>query len=184
MSIRAKALALCAVTVLVAGCGGSSNNSGSNHPAKKKTASAATKPKTTASSNTAPAAKTSTGSSSGTPTFASAGDCLQMAGVGEQFSKAMASAMSGGKYNLATAVKDYQALANASPSAIRSDMETIASAFSKFASELANSGWKEGTVPSASQVASLEAAGKAFDASGIKTAATNIESWAAHNCKA
>lgn len=179
MGIRAKALALCVAGLLVAGCGGSSNNSSSNQTTKKKT----TNVTNTATTRSSTSTQSSTSASS-TPTFASTANCLQLSGLGEQFSKAMESAVSGGKYNLQEVVKGYQALVNASPSAIRPDMQTIASAFTNFADALSKSGWKEGSVPSATAIASIEAAGKDLDAAKIKTAADHIESWAVANCKA
>lgn len=135
-------------------------------------------PKTTAASTI------STGSSSSSPTFASAGNCSSLSGVGEQFAKAMSSATSGGKFDLGAMVKAYQNLANSAPSAIRPDIEELASAFSAYAADLSKANYKFGTVPSASQISAIEAASKEFSASKIETASKAIEAWAVKNCNA
>jgi hypothetical protein len=95
----------------------------------------------------------------------------------------MSSATSGGKFNLNAMVTAYKNLANAAPSAIRPDIEVLASAFGSYASALSKVGYKFGSVPSASQISAIEGAVKVFDASKLKTATKNLEAWAASNCK-
>jgi hypothetical protein len=94
----------------------------------------------------------------------------------------MSSALTGKTFNLQEAETAYNNLANAAPSAIKSDVQTIATAFSSFATALQNAHFKIGTAPTASQLAALTAAGKSLDTAGIKNAASNIAAWAKQNC--
>jgi hypothetical protein len=172
------------VAVLAAGCGGSSTPTTTTKKQPSHKASA-TQMKTTTSSTASSggASTSSTSASSSTPTFASAGNCSSLAGVGDQFAKAMSSASSGGKFNLSEVVTAYKNLANSAPSAIRPDIEVLANAFSSYASALSKVGYKFGSVPSASQVSAIEGAVKVFDASKLQAATKNLEAWAASHCK-
>lgn len=160
------------VAVLVAGCGGSSTPTTKKQPAHKASAT-----------QVKPAASSSTSASSNAPTFASTGNCTALSGVGEQFAKAMSSATSGGKFNLNAMVAAYKTLANQAPSAIRPDIQTLAAAFSAYASALSKVGYKFGSVPSASQISALEGATKVFDSTKLKAATKNLQAWAVANCK-
>lgn len=173
------------MALLVAACGGSSapktKKTTTSHKAatshKSSTVAATT---STSSANTGSVSKTI--STTTTPTFANVSNCTNLSGVGEQFAKAMASATTGGKFNLNAAVKAYQDLANAAPGAIRSDVQVIASAFSAYASALAKAHYTFGTVPSASQIAALEQAGHVFSEAKLRNASKAIEAWAVKNC--
>jgi hypothetical protein len=174
------------VAVLVAACGGSSTPTTTKTTTSHKSATshkssaAKTNTSTSAAANTGSVSKTSSTTSA---TFASVSNCTNLSGVGEQFAKAMSSATSGGKFNLNAMVKAYQNLANAAPSAIRSDVQTIAGAFATYASDLQKAGYKFGSVPSASQISALESAAKSFDLPKMKDASKSIEAWAVANCK-
>lgn len=174
------------VAVIAAGCGGSSTPTNTTKSqTAKKTANTTTvsKPKTT--SVAAPnSSVTSTSSSSNLAAFASTGHCAALAGVSEQFAKAMTSATSGGKFNMNAAVTAYKNLANAAPSAIRPDLEVLANAFATYGSLLSKSGYKVGSVPSASQIASIEQAAKALSTSKLASASKAVEAWAVKNCSA
>ena len=161
------------VAVLVAGCGGSST----------PTTTTKKQPAHKASATQLKPAASSTSASSSAPTFASTGNCTALAGVGEQFAKAMSSATSGGKFNLNAMVAAYKNLANQAPSAIRPDIQTLAAAFSAYASALSKVGYKFGSVPSASQITALEGATKVFNSAKLKAATKNLEAWAVANCK-
>jgi len=173
------------VAVLVAGCGGSSTpTTTTKKPAAKKAAATTTVSKPQSVTMTTPSTSTkSTSAASSTPTFASAGNCSSLTGVGEQFAKAMSSASGGGKFNLNAMVTAYKNLANAAPSAIRPDIEEFAAAFSTYASTLSKVGYKFGSVPTASQISAIEGATKLFTSAKLKSAETNLEAWAASNCK-
>jgi hypothetical protein len=159
-----------AAIALLAGCGSSSSSSTSS----------------TTTSASAPASSgpttSSTPSSTATPSFASAQNCLQLAGVGSRFAQALQAATGGGKLDLQAAVKAYQDLANAAPSAIQPDVQTISQAFTTFAAALAKSGYTLGKTPTPSQAAALQSAAQAFSQSKLRTAAQNVAAWAKQNC--
>jgi hypothetical protein len=175
MRVRTLAAALVAA-VLVAGCGGSSSPSTSTTTAKTPTA---VKKSTTAASKTV--AVSSTPSSSGTPTFASDANCLQLSGLGTKFAEAMGAA-TGSKFNETAAAADFQQMAAAAPSAIRPDLETIATAFTKFATAMKNSGFVIGKTPTAAQEASLAQAVTVFEGSKLKSAEAALQAWGTKNC--
>ncbi len=175
------------VAVLVAACGGSSTPTTTKTTTPHK--SAVTRTNTSAAANmttntsAATTAISQTVSTSSTPTFASATNCLQLAGVGEQFAKAMSSATSGGKFDLNKVVAAYQGLANAAPSAIRPDIRVLTGALSAYATDLAKAGYTFGTVPSASQITAIESAVKVLESANLKAAVKRLQAWAVQNCR-
>ncbi len=175
MRVRTLAAALAAV-VLVAGCGGSSSPSTSTTTAKKPTA---TKKSAATTATTVPVS--SKPSSSGTPTFASDANCLQLSGLGTKFAEAMGAA-TGSKFNETAAAADFQKMADAAPSAIRPDLETIATAFTKFAEAMKSSGFVIGKTPTAAQEASLAQAVTVFEGSKLKSAEAALQAWGSKNC--
>jgi hypothetical protein len=96
----------------------------------------------------------------------------------------MAASSSGGKFNLNAAVTAYKNLANAAPAAIKPDIEELANAFSAYATALGKSGFKPGTVPSASQITAIESAAKTFSSTKLLAASKGLEAWALKNCTA
>lgn len=168
--------AAAAAAVLVAGCGGSSSPSTSTTAAKKPTA---------AKKSTATASKivttSSTPSTTGTPTFASDANCLKLAGVSATFAKALASA-TGAKFNEGAAAADFQKLADSAPAAIRSDLETVAAAFDKFATAFKNSGYTIGKTPTPAQTAALASAESVFTSAKLKAADSALQAWSVKNC--
>jgi hypothetical protein len=88
----------------------------------------------------------------------------------------------GGKLNLQAAANAYQDLANAAPSAIRPDVQTISHAFSTFIAALEKSGYTLGHTPTASQTAALQSAVQLLNQSNIRTAEQNVAAWAKQNC--
>jgi hypothetical protein len=163
MKLFAIAPMVLACAALIAGCGGSSGSS---------------------TTKTSSAALSSSSSSSAAPVFASAANCLQLAGVGDKFEQAITAATSGKTINLNQAVTAYQNLANAAPAAIKTYLEGIAHAFDSFTSALEKANYKVGSIPSASQIAALTSAGKAFQSSAVKQDAHNLANWAKQNCSA
>jgi hypothetical protein len=178
----AACVALVAAAGLIAGCGGSNNTSVSSKAATVKTAiqkviSAGTI--TTAAGST----PTTTGVSKAVSgSFADASNCKQLNGVGTKFAQAMEAATSGGKLNYQAAVKAFQQLADAAPSAIRPDLEAMAQSFTSFANAIAKSGYKPGKTPSPSQILALESAAKSFSSSKLAKAEKDVEAWAVKNC--
>ena len=163
MRFRAMSILLVVVVAIVAGCGGSN---------KTATSAATTAPSTTSATTT----------SAGVPSFASATNCQQLAGVGAKFAQAMSGATSGGKLDLQTAVNAYQALASVAPAQIRPDLQVMAQAFSSFAAALSKAGYTPGKVPTAAQIAGVQTAAQVFSQPRLRAAAQRLSVWAHQNC--
>ncbi len=162
---------LVAVTAVVAGCGGSSSSSST--AASSSVAGGGASSSTSASS-----------ASSASPSFASAQNCQQLAGVGQKFAQAMAASTAGGKFDLQTASQAYQQLAAAAPSEIQPDLQTLSAAFTNFADSLSKVNYTLGQVPTAAQLGALQSAGQAFTSAKVRAAEQHITSWAKANCSA
>lgn len=193
MKFRFGAIALALLLVVVAaGCG-----------SKKKPSAAATLPATTTSassssgnsssssgstttnSTTTSSTTTNNGSSSSSsaPSFADTKNCKQLVSLGQKFSAAIQAASgSGSAAAVANEVKLFKALADASPSDIRGDFETIADAFATSATALQKAGITAGKTPTPKQLLELEAASKSFSSAKVQAASKNLEAWATKNC--
>ena len=149
----------------MAGCGGG----------KKKAAST-----TSGSATTAAAATTS--SSSGTPSFASAKNCKDLAALGAKMSAALQAASGNGLSSLNDEADIFKAMASAAPSEIRGDFETFASAFSSYAQALSKAKFKPGQTPTAAQIAALTDASKSFSTPKLQAAEQHLAAWGQKNC--
>jgi hypothetical protein len=163
--VKPVAVALLILVVLVAGCGGG----------KKKAAST-----TSGSATTAAAATTS--SSSGTPSFASAKNCKDLAALGAKMSAALQAASGNGSSSLGDEANIFKAMASAAPSEIRGDFETFASAFSSYAQALSKANFKPGKTPTAAQIAALTNAAKSFNTPKLQAAEQHLAAWGQKNC--
>jgi hypothetical protein len=185
MRFRFGAIALALLLVLVAaGCG------------KKKVAVVETT--ATAPLVTTTAATTSGGSSSTTTTEDNGGtstsgsgapkgtltkDCAQLLSLGQKFSAAVQAASGGGSAEaVAKEVQLFKELADASPSEIHDDFETIADAFAASATALKEADLKPGKTPTAKQLAQLAAASKSFSSAKVQAASKHLEAWGEKNC--
>jgi len=166
--MRFRAASVVVACALVAGCGGSS---------KSKTSAS-----TTASGATTASGVTTATTSTGAPSFASAQNCQQLAGVGAKYAQAISPTTSGGNLDLQAAASTYQALANAAPAEIRPDLQTTAQAFSSFAAALSKVGYKPGQVPTAAQLAALQSAVQVSSQPNFRAAEQRISAWARQNC--
>jgi hypothetical protein len=165
------AVLVAGLVAIAAGCGGGSQNR-----------SGTTSLVGTTHSTTATVQQTSTGGSS--PSFASAKNCQDLAGLAAKVASTVAA--SGGSANaLQTESNELQALANAAPSDIKGDFQTFATAFSSFLHTIQSSGYKLGskTPPTAAQVAQLAKAAKSFDTPKLRQAEQHLNAWAKQNCK-
>ncbi len=167
-----------ALVAVAAGCGGNKSATGTTSSA---TTTAAT---TTSAASSSGGGATTTASSGGTgaPSFASSKNCLQLASIGAKFSQAMAAATSSGKSSVTSAAEAYQALADAAPSAIRSDLETLSGAFESFAKALEKAGYTPGKTPTAAQLAALSSASKSFTSPKLQAAEQHLVAWGKKNC--
>jgi hypothetical protein len=88
----------------------------------------------------------------------------------------------GSKFNETAAAADFQSLANAAPSTIRPDLETITKAFTTFAAAFKKSGYEIGKAPTAAQTAALQAAVAVFNEPNLKAAEVALQAWSKKNC--
>jgi hypothetical protein len=139
---------------LAAGCGGS----------KKKSASGTT--------------------SSGSPKFATAQNCAQLEALGTKLGQALQATSGSAESRLTHEAKLLQDYANAAPSDVRGDFQTLASAFATYVHALVEALPNPGTPPTAAQVAQVQAATKAFDTPKLRAAERHLSAWAHENCVA
>lgn len=186
MRFQAIAIALALVlTVAAAGCGSkksasTTGGSGSTTTTTSVTTSSGGNGGSTTS--TMSTTTTTTSSSGGALSFASTKNCAQLASIGQKFSQAMTAANGTGKASLTEVATIYKAFASAAPSEIRSDFETIAVAFSNYATELQKAGYTTGKVPTASQMAAIVQASKTFSSAKLVAAEHHLSAWGAKNC--
>lgn len=174
MRPKTNAIALVLLLALAAaGCGGKKS-------ATDTGASSTTTTTTTAAATTVAAATTTSGGNA--PSFASTKNCAQLVAMGEKFSQAMASATGQGTGSITDAAKAYKALADAAPSEIRSDFQTIAAAFEAYANAMKDAKLEPGKTPTASQLAALTAAAKSFSTEKVSAASRRLSAWSAKNC--
>jgi hypothetical protein len=161
---------------LAAGCGGGGKKSASTpaqtHAGTTTVSTSATLTLTTAKSGSA-------------PSFASAKNCQDMAGIAAKVASALAASSGNTSKVFQTEAAELQALADAAPAAIKGDFQTFSTAFSSFLSTLQKSGYKLGstTPPTAAQAAALAKAAKSFDSAKLKHAEQHLSAWARQNCQ-
>jgi hypothetical protein len=158
-----KALAVTAVicALVAAGCGGS----------KKKSAS----PTTTASTTT---------TSSGTPKFATSKNCAQLEALGTKLAQALQTTSGSAETRLNKEAQLLHDYANAAPSDVRGDFQTLADAFDTYVHALLKAGIKPGQAPTPAQIAKIQAAAKAFSTQKLRAAEQHLAAWAQKNCGA
>ena len=188
MKFRFGAIALALLLVVVAaGCGSKKKPSAAATPPATTTSASSSSGNSSSSSGSTTTNSTTTNggssSSSSTPSFADAKNCKQLVSLGQKFSAAIQAASgSGTAAAVANEVKLFKALADASPSDIRGDFETIADAFATSATALQKAGITAGKTPTPKQLLELEAASKSFSSAKVQTASKNLEAWATKNC--
>jgi hypothetical protein len=168
----AAAILVTGLVAIAAGCGGGGKKSPST------TSGAGNGAPTTTQQNT------TTSSGGSVPSFASAKNCQDMAGLAAKVAAAVEASGSGSNA-LEIEATELQALAKAAPSDIRGDLQTFAVAFSGFLHALDKAGYKLGssTPPTAAQVAAFTKAAKALDTAKLKHAEQHLSAWARQNCK-
>jgi hypothetical protein len=112
--------------------------------------------------------------------IATAGNCAALAGLSASFSKALSGV---GANDFAARAKILKEFADKTPSDIRPDFQTLADAFSKYASALKDIHFTPGQVPNAATLAKLQQLSTSIDQGAVTKAATNISAWAKNNCK-
>jgi hypothetical protein len=166
-----------AVALLAAGCGGGSDeSSGSTETTVETTTDQSTETMDTESTETE---STDTESSGGGSAFASK-DCLQLASIGAEFSKAMGG--TDASDSVETTSKFFDALVAKAPDEIKDDLATLASAWKEVATQLKGIDLTSGATPSPETLQKLQEIGKKFDTPELQKASQNIEAWAKDNC--
>jgi|SRR5579864_4868456 len=167
MSLKLVAAVGVVLVVALAGCGGGKKKSA----AQTTTAAGATTTTTTAGSTT-----------TALPRFASTKNCQQMLALGAKISQALQPSAGGGLASIGNEANVFKALASSAPADIRGDFETFASAFSAYAQALAKAGLKQGTTPTAAQLAVLATASKSFNTPKLLAAERHLAAWGQKNC--
>ena len=143
--MRFKAGSIVLVLVFVwrrpAGCGSKKTASNAASSTTTTTAAATTNRRQQRRSSGSDSSEPAPAPARSTPTsFASVKNCAQLESVGEKFSQAMAAAAASGRRPSPTSRRRTNRLANAAPSAIRSNFETIATAFQNYANAVEEGG--------------------------------------------
>jgi ABC-type Zn uptake system ZnuABC Zn-binding protein ZnuA len=163
--MRWLALLVLSLALVVAGCGGGSNESA---------ATTTTETTTTESTSTEDTATDTTDLSG----ILDDEDCLALAGIGATIAQALSGATSG---NANT--EELQQLVDKVPDEIQADVQTLADAFGQYAAKLKDIGIKAGSTPSAAQLQQLQAAIASLDQQKLTAASNHIEAWAKDNCQ-
>jgi ABC-type Zn uptake system ZnuABC Zn-binding protein ZnuA len=150
--------------VLAAGCGGS----------KKKSASP---PPTTTFTSTST-------STSAAPRFATSKNCAQLEALGTKLAQALQTTSGSAETRLNKEAQLLHDYANAAPSDVRGDFQTLADAFDTYAHALLKAGIKAGQAPTPAQIAKIQAAAKAFSTQKLRAAEQHLAAWAQKNCGA
>jgi hypothetical protein len=174
MRLGGTSAALVASVLIVVGCGGSSSSTVTTPSTSSST------PSTAASATTA--LTTASTTSSTAPSFASAANCAQLLGLGAKFARTISTAASGGKFDLQAELNAYQALANAAPAEVRPDLQTLEQAFTSFLTALQKAGYKQGSVPTASQILAIQGALQSFNQPKLRAAEQRLSAWGRRNC--
>ncbi len=165
-----------AFALLAAGCGGG----GSDSSATSETTAADTTAADTTTMETTTTEETTSGETTDTTDLSAVlgdKDCLALASVGATMAKAF-----GGTNGVSGDTAELDQLASKVPDEIRADVETLAQAFSQYASKLKDIGITPGSTPSADQLQQLQGAVASINQQKITEASQRIEAWSKKNC--
>ena len=181
MKFRFGAIAL-ALLLLVAATGCGSKKKAAVTTSAAPPAATTNTAATTTSSGGSTTPTTTSSSTGKSPSFASAKDCAQLEGLGQKFSAAIAASATGKTPNYGQEVKLFKALADAAPSAIHGDLETISDAFSAEVGALQKANLSPGKTPTAAQLAILASASKSFSSAKVEAASKHLEAYGESHC--
>src|SRR5438093_10879439 len=172
------ALALVAaggLMLAVAGCGGGGGD--------KAAADTQAAPTTTAAAEvTTEGATTQTHAATGTPSFASAGNCKQLAELGQKLSEAMAANGGAAGQDPEKTAEFLQKFADQTPKEIRADFQLIAATYAKIASALKGIDTTSGKTPDPQALAKLQKIASELNQPALTKAQTHITAWTQANC--
>ncbi len=167
-------LALLALVAVGAGCGGGDDEA-SDDP--ETTVTDTTDTDETTDDTTTDDSTTDTGDLGGV--FASE-DCRGLVAAYVAISGAIGSAGSGG--DVSGDVDKFREYAEQVPEEIRDDVTVLAEAYGEYITELQDLGLEAGEVPSADQLAQLQAASQSLGTSEVQAASTSLSAWTTENC--
>jgi len=165
------AVAVFALVLVGAGCGGGDDEAGSTDTAviTDTTDTDETTDDTTTDETTDETDTDFSGDLSG--------DCLEAV---QAYSAALAAAGAGGDSDDSLDV--FQEFADQAPEEIRDDFQVLAQAYATYIQELGDLGLEPGEVPSADDLAKLTQAAAAFNNPEVTAANERVTAWADENC--
>jgi hypothetical protein len=176
---------LAALTLVAAGCGGSSKNSAATTEAATTEATTeeatTTEAATTEAATTEAATTTEATSTTALGGLATAGKCKEL----QDLSTKLQGVFSSTNPNASDIKKEAQVLnefADRAPAEVKDDFRTVAAFVDKVADIYGSANLKAGQVPDAATLKKLQ--GLQSDAQKVSTAGQNIAAWAEKNCKA
>jgi len=172
-------MAVAALLLLAAGCGGdSSNEADSTVPIETDGTAAGTGPIVTIDDTET--IDTDTGDSGDDVSLEG---CTKLTELSVKFSQALGSATSGsGAPDLEATAKAYEEFADEVPEEIRDAFRTVAAAFATYADVLGDIDLSSGEAPDPETLQKLAEAAEKLDDTKLTAASAEIEAWAKRNC--
>jgi ABC-type glycerol-3-phosphate transport system substrate-binding protein len=177
-------LAVGALTLAAAGCGGSNESSTeTTTTAVTETTTAETTTTETTATETATATETGTETTTeatGSGSFAS-GDCLKLLDSSKELTQAL-SAAGTSSTSMKDAAKLFQTFVDKAPGEIKADLQVLADAFKTYANAIGDLKINPGETPSAETLQKLQQAAASIDSAKVTAASQRLDAWAKKNC--
>jgi hypothetical protein len=177
--ITVLALLVCALALVAVGCGGGDDEASDD--------SGITATETTDTETDTTETEDTTTDDSGTDTDTDTGDVTAFLSEDCQGLVAAYVALSGafgaaGSEDVSGQVEQFREYAEQVPDEIRGDVEALATVYGEYIDELQDLGLEAGEVPSADQIAKLQAAGQSLGTSEVQEASDRLSAWTTENC--
>jgi hypothetical protein len=169
---------LVALALVAAGCGGGSKSSATTEAAAttETTTEAAT---TSEASTTTEATTTEATTTTDLSGIASAGNCKELADLGQKFSQAFSGAAS--SQDIKKEAELLKEFAAKTPDDIRPDFQVYADFVAKLADAYGN--LKPGSTPDPAAIAKLQKLSTSIDQTKLTAAGEHITTWLQNNCR-
>jgi hypothetical protein len=102
--------------------------------------------------------------------------------LGTKLAQTLQTTSGSAETRLRNEAKVFQEYADAAPSDVRGDFQTLASAFNTYMQALLKAGLKPGKAPTQAQIAQIQAAAKAFSTPKLRAVEQHLTAWAQKNC--
>jgi hypothetical protein len=175
VSLFALLALVAALTLVAAGCGGGSDEAGSDEATIETTTETTTEDTETTEEST----ETTTDTDVNLGSIANE-DCLELASVGAKFSEALSA--TGGQPDFDTTTKFFAELVDKAPNEIKADLQTLAAAWTEVAAALKGVDLSSGQAPNAETLAKLQEIGNKFNTPKLQQASKHLTAWAKKNC--